>query len=75
MRYVIDCVTAFKWFVAETDTPKALLLRDDFKNGTHELPAPDLFPTEVANALLMAEQGQKPRIGPGDAASFLAQAL
>ena len=75
MKYVIDCSTAFKWFVAEVDTQKALDLRDQFQNTTCELLAPDLFPIEVANALLMAEQSKNPRIGPGDAASYLRDLL
>ena len=75
MKYVVDCSTAFRWFVAEMNTPKALRLRVEFDNGTCEQLAPDLFPTELANALLVAEQGKTPRIGPGDAALFLAQAL
>ncbi|MBI2804176.1 MAG: type II toxin-antitoxin system VapC family toxin [Planctomycetes bacterium] len=75
MKYVIDCATAFKWFVAEADTPKALVIRDDFKQGICELLAPDLFPTELANALLMEEQKKVSRIGPGDAELYLTQAL
>jgi predicted nucleic acid-binding protein len=75
MKYVIDCSTAFQWFVAEVDTPKAQRLRNDFDNGICELLAPDLFPTEMANALLMEEQKKMSRVGPGDAALFLVQAL
>jgi len=71
MKYVIDCSTAFKWFVAEVDAAKALQLYDDYDKGMCELLAPDLFPTELANSLLMAEQGAKPRIKPGEAALFL----
>ena len=55
MRYVIDCSTAVKWEVPEPDSPKAIRLRDDFRNGVHELLAPDIFPIEVANALYSAE--------------------
>lgn len=56
MKYVIDTSVAFKWAVAEIDSAKAVSLRDDFRNGVHELLAPDLFPTEIANALLVAER-------------------
>jgi len=73
MKHVLDCSTAFKWVVAETDTPKAVRLRDDFRNGALELLAPDLFPTEIANALLVAER--KGRIVTGDGAVFLADIL
>jgi predicted nucleic acid-binding protein len=75
MKYVIDCSTAFKWFVVEADTPKALRFYDDFDNGLCELLAPDLFPTEMANAFLMEEQKKISRILPGDAALLLAQGL
>jgi hypothetical protein len=46
MQLVIDCSVAFKWVVAESETAKAIRRRDDFRNGTLELLAPDLFPTE-----------------------------
>lgn len=73
MKHVIDCSTAFKWVVAETDTPKAVRIRDDFRNAALELLAPDLFPTEIANALLKAER--MGRIGSGDGAVFFADIL
>lgn len=73
MNYVIDCSTAFKWVVAEPDSTKALLLRDDFKNGITVLFAPDLFPTEIANALIIAER--RNRIGPGEGAILLRDVL
>jgi predicted nucleic acid-binding protein len=56
MKYVIDTSVAFKWVVAETDSAKAIALRDEYVKGTHSLLAPDLFPTEMANALLVAER-------------------
>jgi len=42
--------------VPETDTPKALRLRDDFRNGVHDLIAPDVFPVETIHALTRAER-------------------
>src|SRR5437016_5133023 len=56
MKYVLDSSVAFKWVVQETDTPKALQLREDFRNAIHELIAPDFFPYEVGNALTKAER-------------------
>lgn len=56
MKYVIDSSLAFMWVVSEPDSPKAILLRDDFRNGLHELYAPDLFVPEIGNALLVAER-------------------
>ncbi len=73
MKYVIDCSTALKWVVAETDSPKAIRLRNDFRNGVHQLLAPDLFPTEVGNALLIIER--RKRIARGDGALFFADVL
>ncbi len=64
MNYVVDCSVAFMWVVAEPLSPKAERLREDFRQGDHELLAPDLFPTEVANALVVAER--KGRIAPGE---------
>jgi predicted nucleic acid-binding protein len=66
MKYVIDTSVGFKWAVSEIDSDKAIRLRDDFNNAIHELLAPDLFPTEIANALAVAERAG--RIKPGDAA-------
>jgi predicted nucleic acid-binding protein len=73
MNYVIDCSTALKWVVAEVDSPSAIRLRDDFRKGLHVLLAPDLFPTEVANALLITER--RKRIAIGEGAVFLADVL
>jgi len=64
MKYVIDTSVAFKWAIAEIDSDKAISLRDDFRNGIHQLHSPDLFPTEIANSLLVAER--RGRIQPGD---------
>jgi predicted nucleic acid-binding protein len=52
---------AFKWEVPETNSDKANLLRDDFRNAIHVLLAPDFFPMELAHALTRAErQGRIP---------------
>jgi predicted nucleic acid-binding protein len=69
MKYVIDCSVAFKWAVAETDSDKAISLRDDYRNQVHELLAPDLFSSEIANALLVAER--RGRIATGQGAALL----
>jgi len=69
MKYVLDSNVAFKWLVPEKDTDKALLLRDDYNNGIHELLAPDILPIEVAHALTRAER-QK-RITPAQSAVLL----
>jgi predicted nucleic acid-binding protein len=56
MRFVVDSSVALKWVLPETDTPRAVALRDDFRNGVHELVAPDIFAIEVAHALARAER-------------------
>ena len=66
--YVLDSSVAFKWVVAEIHTDKALLLRDDFRNGVIQLISPDFFPLEVLHALTKAER-QK-RIDPTEASTF-----
>jgi predicted nucleic acid-binding protein len=63
MNYVIDTSVAFKWVVAETDSAKATALRDDFRKGIHSLLTADLFPTEIANSLLIAERRGRIKAG------------
>jgi predicted nucleic acid-binding protein len=61
VKRVIDSSVAFKWVVPETDSDKALLLRDYFRNSLVELIAPDIFPIEIGHALTRAErQGRIP---------------
>jgi hypothetical protein len=73
MKYVLDSSVAFKWEVPETDSDKATLLRDDFRNGIHELVAPDFFPLELAHALTRAER--QGRIAVGQATLFWSDAM
>jgi predicted nucleic acid-binding protein len=73
MKRVIDCSVSFKWVVAESDTVKAIRLRDDYRNAALELLAPDLFPTEIANAILIA--GWRGRIVAGQGPTLLADVL
>jgi predicted nucleic acid-binding protein len=69
VKYVLDSSVALKWALAESDSNKAIRLRDDYVKGVHELLAPDIFPTEIASGLASAER-QK-RIRTGEAAVFL----
>src|SRR5437868_6865082 len=73
MRYVLDSSVAFKWLVAEVDTPKALRLRDDFRQSLIELIAPDVLPVEATHALTRAER-QK-RISTAQGAALLKDLL
>ena len=52
---------------------KALRLRDDYRQSLHQLLAPDLFLTEIANSLASAEKFG--RIQPNQAAQFLLQII
>jgi len=56
MRYALDASVALKWELPEPDSDKANQLRDDFRNGVHELIAPDSFILEVAHGLAKAER-------------------
>ena len=51
MKFVLDSSVTFKWVVSESDTPRAVRLRDEFRAAVHELIAPDVFPPELAHAL------------------------
>jgi predicted nucleic acid-binding protein len=62
-----------KWVVTESDTPKAIRLRDDYRSGVHELTAPEIFPYELAHALTRAER--QGRIPVADAAVRLTDVL
>ncbi len=73
MKIVLDASVAGKWFLPEADSDKAILLRDEFRKGLHDLISPDIFPIEVAHSLTRAER-QK-RISPTDGALALADLL
>ncbi len=73
MRYVLDSSVALKWVLPEADSAKAIRLRDEYSSGLHELLAPDIFPSEIANGLVSAER-QK-RIRTGESAIFLTDIL
>lgn len=65
MRYVIDSSVAFKWLVPEVHSDKALALRDAFRNGVHELLAPDVFPAEVTHALTRGQRQSRVTVPRG----------
>lgn len=59
MKRVLDSSVGFKWLVPEPHSDKALRLRDDYRNGTLELIAPDIFLIEIAHALTRAERQKR----------------
>lgn len=73
MKYILDASVAVKWVLPEPDSPAALSLEVDYRNGVHELLAPDTFPVEVAHALTKAER--RNLLLPGEAALRLARVL
>jgi predicted nucleic acid-binding protein len=73
MKYVIDSSVQVKTFVAEVDSTKAIRLCDEYRAGVHQLIAPDLFPTEIANVLMILERAGKLR--PGDASLLFSKFL
>jgi predicted nucleic acid-binding protein len=56
MKYVLDSNAALKWVLPETDDAKAISIRDEFRQGIHQLLSPDVFPIEVAHSLARAER-------------------
>ena len=69
MKYVLDSSVALKWVLAEVDSHKAIRVRDAYVAGAHELIAPDIFASEIANGLASAER--QGRIRVGESAIFL----
>lgn len=65
MRYVLDSSIALKWALAEPDTAKAVQLCADYRNGVHELIAPEIFSIETAHALTRAERQRRIPQGSG----------
>lgn len=55
MKYVLDSNVALKTVLPEVDSARAIQLITAFKQGVHELVAPDIFPVEVGHALTRAE--------------------
>jgi predicted nucleic acid-binding protein len=65
MRAVLDSSAALPSVIPEPTTAKAVRLLSEYRQGLHELVAPDIFPLEALNGLAKAER-QK-RIVPGTA--------
>lgn len=56
MRIILDSSVAFKTLVPEKESDKATKLLDEYRQGIHELLAPDILPVEVGHALTRAER-------------------
>jgi predicted nucleic acid-binding protein len=73
MKYVLDASVALAWVIPRPITPKADVLREDYRNAIHELIAPSAFPAEVAMDLTKAERQKV--INVGEAIPFLTDIL
>ena len=56
MKYVLDASVALKWVLQEPGSDTARALRAGFRQGLHELLAPDIFPAEIGHAIARAER-------------------
>lgn len=68
MKLVLDSNVALKTVLPEADSARAIQLVADFRQGLHDLVAPDVFPVEVGHALTRAERQR--RIQPPDGWRF-----
>ena len=59
MKLVIDASIGIKQIIPEHNSAKALQLLSDFRQGIHELLAPDLYFVEISNVLTMAARNGK----------------
>jgi predicted nucleic acid-binding protein len=73
MIYVLDSCVGFKWLIVEPNTDKARKLRDEYRQGIHDLLAPDVFPVEIAHALTRAER--QGRITPVEGTQLMVDML
>jgi predicted nucleic acid-binding protein len=65
MRYVLDSNVGLKWFLRETDSDKAIRIRDDFLRQVHDLITPDVFALEIAHALTRAQRQGRITVAEG----------
>lgn len=66
MRYVVDTSVDIKTYVQEQDSSKAVRLRNEYHQGVHQLIAPDIFPTEMCNVLMILERSGKIKSGEAE---------
>jgi predicted nucleic acid-binding protein len=73
MKMVVDSSVMVKWVLAEPDSDKAMVIRDEFRKSVHELLSPTIFTVEASHALTRAER--QLRIPAGQARSLLLDIL
>jgi predicted nucleic acid-binding protein len=73
MKYVLDSSVAAKWVLPEKDSDKAIRLRDNYRQGIHQLITPDWFTLEVMN--ILGKAAARKIISPALALQDLADVL
>jgi predicted nucleic acid-binding protein len=73
MKYVLDSSVGAKWVLTEVDSNKARRLRDDYRQGHHQLIAPDWFLLEVMN--ILGKAAARKTITPAEAVQGLSLIL
>lgn len=73
MKLVLDSSVGFKWQVRETDSDRALRIRNDFLTGVVDLLAPDVYAVEIAHSPTRAER--QGRITPSEGAVRMQDSL
>ena len=63
MKAVLDSSAALASVLPEPHQAKAIQLLDEFRNGLHDLLAPDIFPIETLNGIAKAERQRRIRNG------------
>jgi predicted nucleic acid-binding protein len=56
MKFVLDVSTALCRVIPRPLSPKAVRLRDEYRQAIHDLLAPSIFPAEAASALTKSER-------------------
>ena len=59
MRLILDSSVAFKWGLIEAESDLANKLRDEFRQGLHELLSPDILAIEIGHAFTRAERQKR----------------
>lgn len=72
-KFVLDASVALKWVLQEPDRQKALDLREDFRNGIHELLAPEIFHVEIGH--VFSKMHRQHKLSQQDAEIYLAEVM
>src|SRR6185295_15783966 len=65
MSAVLDSSAALQAVLPEAHTSKAIRLLDEYRQGLHDLLAPDIYPLETLNGLAKAERQNRIPQGSG----------